>query len=750
MLINYLSIVLTLLSAMPPLVASASPTKESTPPPPNILWISWEDVGPHLGAYGDDYAITPNIDQLAQEGITYLNAYSNYPVCAPARSTIITGQYASSYGGQNMRSRNIPFDTVRLFPQLLKEAGYYCTNDVKTDYQLECDLDFVWDKTELGARWDGRKEGQPFFSVINLVTTHEGHSRTTNTLWVRKLEQILGSKRHDPKLAPIPPYFPDNEIVRENIALYYDNLTYTDSISGTILDQLENEGLMDNTIVMFWGDHGWGLPRGKRWPYQSGLKVPLIIRIPEKYQEAWSRNRNHAAGTKTDELVSFVDFAPTVLSMAEIEIPEYMQGQAFLGPTAKAPRQYVYGGRGRMDETYDCIRTVIDKDYLYIRNYASHLPHVQTIRTMEQHPIMKSLRELHAGNKLNGDQSKFFQATKPVEELYDLKKDPHQLNNLTNKASSQKLLMKFREKNTKWMMEIEDVGLATEPILEARNRSNGTWPKTSGPTAVLKRTFWNGDLEILLECTTPGASIAWRYRDIEEWKIYNKPLLLKSNSKVVAKANRVGYSPSKKVEIGTDFKPSASDNPVPGLKKFDLKLGTIHQMKELDLRGKDVLTDFYSYLKNHNESIRYWAVVGVRTLSETDPEKSRARDTLAQMILDNSPIVKIEAAYGLCELGDFDLGIPVLKEALTHPLETVRLFALNHLDKMGEKAQLALPFPEIPLGTANYYSSRIMIRIYKRLGIEPQDLTYAGPAQVEEIQRIYDGMVIENLWDYGF
>ena len=599
-------------------------------PPPNIVWISWEDVGPHLGAYGDEYANTPNMDRLADEGFTYLNAYSNYPVCAPARATIITGQYANSFGGQFMRVRAIPGQDVKLFPEFLRKAGYYCTNDVKTDYQMEFDPDVVWDEIASGARWDGRAPGQPFFSVINFGTTHEGRSRTENVSWVREIEKALKGKRHDPKQAPVPPYFPDNEIVRENIALYYANMTYTDSISNLVLERLEKEGLAENTIVMFWGDHGWGLPRGKRWPYQSGLRVPLIIKVPQKYREAMLGSRNYQPGDKIGELVSFVDFAPTILSLAGIEIPDYMQGKAFLGSQAKEPRKYVYGGRGRMDETYDCMRTVIDDNYLYMRNYMWHLPYAQTVRSMERQAILQEWRRLHKEGKLNKAQNTFFQYPKPVEELYDLKNDPHQIYNLAGEKRYQKTLERFREENKNHMLSIHDVGLITEQELDMMRWEDGKCPKTTTPQADNNyRNYWNGDVEVSLSCSTPGASLVWKYKDSDNWQLYTQKIVLGPNDILQAKAHRLGFYTSDIAEFQPGFetvKIKDEINYVPWQEKVreNNLIERLVELKELDLEGSAALDKYYDYLNDEAGSIRYWSTVGIRLLNKNEREKEKA------------------------------------------------------------------------------------------------------------------------------
>ncbi|HEC03076.1 MAG TPA: sulfatase, partial [Phycisphaerales bacterium] len=266
---------------------------------PNILWISCEDTSPDLGCYGDDYADTPNLDRLASEGCRYTNAFVPYPVCAPTRSSIITGMYPSTIGSMHMRTNMRGYETVpppyvRCFSEYMRAAGYFCTNHTKTDYQFKAPFT-AWDK---GRDWRDRPGDMPFFSVINLTVSHESRN------WPKKNETLI----HDPAKVPVPPYYPDTPIVRQNLARYYDNVTKMDQQAGEILARLDADGLSDSTIVFFWGDHGRGLPRHKRWCYDSGIHVPLIVRRPGGIER----------GTVCDDLISLVDLGPTVMSLASV------------------------------------------------------------------------------------------------------------------------------------------------------------------------------------------------------------------------------------------------------------------------------------------------------------------------------------------------------------------------------------------------------------------------------------------------
>ncbi len=319
---------------------------------PNILWITSEDNSPLLGCYGDTFATTPNLDKLAAESIVYDNAFANISVCAPARFTILTGMYACSVGTHNMRSRYPLPDFVKPYPHYLREAGYYCTNPGKTDYNYETDDKSHWDE----GSYHDRRQGQPFFHVTNIKKSHE------SSIHEQKLT------RHDAQKVTLPPYHPDTPQIRQNWAQYYDSVEDMDKELGKILHELEKDRLAENTIVFYFADHGGVLCRSKRFLYDSGTRVPMMIRFPKKYR--------HLApgepGSRNDRLVSFVDLAPTLLSLAGINIPEHMQGEAFLGDGQKGPRSYVYLFRDRMDERYDMMRAVRDKKYKYIRNYYPH------------------------------------------------------------------------------------------------------------------------------------------------------------------------------------------------------------------------------------------------------------------------------------------------------------------------------------------------------------------------------------------
>jgi len=424
---------------------------------PNVLWITCEDINPYLGCYGDTFAFTPNLDKLAAEGTLYTNAYATAPVCAPARSCLVTGVYATSLGTQHLRSNVRLPKQVRCFPELLRAAGYYCSNNYKKDYNFT-DIN-VWDESSQTAHWRKRKPGQPFFSVFNFTSTHQGQiNGSDEDFFARYRSKLKPEECHDPAKVPLPPYYPDTPIVRKIWTRYYDLITFMDKQVGDLLGRLRDDGLADNTIVFFFADHGLGVPRHKRTLYDSGLHVPLIIRFPARYQSIAPVK----PGRKTDRLVSFVDFAPTVLSLTGLPVPGYMQGDAFLGDQAGPPRKYVFGAASRVDEVYEMSRCVRDKRYKYIRNYMPHLPYVQPSEYPDRADIMAELRRVVKEGGLTDTQKLFFQPDKPVEELYDTLADPHEIRNLADSSGHQRILERMRKVHRKWMAETRDTGLLPE------------------------------------------------------------------------------------------------------------------------------------------------------------------------------------------------------------------------------------------------------------------------------------------------
>ena len=437
---------------------------------PNIVWLSCEDISPHLGCYGDPHAITPNVDRLATEGVLYSHAYTSAGVCAPCRSGIITGMYQSTLGTHHMRCNATLPPQVKPFPTYLREAGYYCTNNSKQDYQFRTPSG-TWDESSGKAHWRKRTDkSQPFFSVFNYTGCHEsgiaGESKYKSVT-----SKLKSSQRQDPKkLTTLPPYYPDTPVVREDWRRNYEVITAMDAWAGDLIAQLKEDGLYENTIVFFWSDHGVGLPRAKRWLYESGTHVPLVARIPEKFRTAGQGK----PGTTDDQLVSSIDFGPTALHLAGLKIPDHVQGRAFLGADLTPPREYIYGARDRMDERYDIIRAVRDKRYRYIRNYEPFKTYYQYMNTPEKGATMKEIHRLAKAGKLPPAAKLFMAPTKPLEELYDVQADPHEIHNLVDSPKHQDILNRLRKAHIEWVIETRDVGLLPEPEIVEREGKAGS------------------------------------------------------------------------------------------------------------------------------------------------------------------------------------------------------------------------------------------------------------------------------------
>ena len=454
---------------------------------PNIVWISCEDISPHLGCYGDPHAITPNLDKLAQEGTRYTNAFTTAGVCAPCRSAIITGMYQNSIGTHHMRCNATLPTWLKPFPVYLREAGYYCTNNSKTDYQFSKPTKKeIWDICGAKGHWKNRPEkSQPFFAVFNFTGCHES-GIASESKYKSVTAELLPYQRQNPKeLTTLPPYYPDTTITREDWKRNYELITAMDAWAGDLIQQLKDAGEYEDTIIFFWSDHGVGLPRAKRWLYDSGTRIPFISRIPKKLQEP---GQGQVASVDT-QLVSAVDFAPTVLNLAGIDTPPYLQGRAFLGKHLSPPRRFAYGARDRMDERYDIIRTVRDTQYRYIRNFEPLKPYYQYMNTPEKGATMQEIRKKEASGQLDPVMALFSANEKPTEELYDTHADPSEIHNLAGDPVFSQKLDEMRHALSEWQNEIGDVGLIPEAEIEILERNAGS------RFAILQSTTKNSSME---------------------------------------------------------------------------------------------------------------------------------------------------------------------------------------------------------------------------------------------------------------
>ncbi len=444
---------------------------------PNILWITAEDMSPTLGCYGDAYAATPVIDSLAAQSVRYTHAFATAPVCSPSRACLINGLAATSQGTHPMRSLYPLPDFMKGFPALLREKGYFTTNNVKTDYNTSSEQSIIsasWDRQGSDAHWRQRPDSdQPFFSVFNLMTSHQSRTMVWPDQQFREeiQSQLPSDKIHDPALAPVPPYYPDTGVIRRTIARYYDCVSLMDQQVGEILAQLAEDNLADSTIVFFYSDHGSGMPRHKRILLDSGMHVPLVIHFPDQ----WNELAPSLPGSTSDRLVCFEDFGPTTLSLAGIRPPEYMNGIPFLGAFIGPERDAVFGHRDRIDEATDLSRSVRSKRYLYIRNYMPHRGWNQQSAWPDQGTINQEIESLARQLHLSPAQRHYTDPSRPVEELYDCMTDPLNLFNLAQSHHHRDVLTRMRAQHRDHIINSVDLGFIPEIELAGIAATEPAW-----------------------------------------------------------------------------------------------------------------------------------------------------------------------------------------------------------------------------------------------------------------------------------
>ncbi|MGY4816883.1 sulfatase-like hydrolase/transferase [Pseudomonas chlororaphis subsp. piscium] len=441
---------------------------------PNILWLVSEDHRPMYGAYGDPLAQTPAIDALARKGLVYRNAFCTAPVCAPSRFAILTGLHAESNApAHHMRAQAALPQVIGTWPQYLRKAGYYCVNANKTDFNCDVDPAAIFDDAGSGAHWKNRPKGQPFMAMFNSMTTHES----------KLLRSVSGAVK--PETVRLPGYLPDTPELREDLASYYNLIAKMDREVGEWLDELEEEGVADDTIVFYFSDNGGGLPRGKRYCTDEGLRCELVVYVPPK----WAHLSPARMGTQVLDPVSFVDFSPTVLSIAGIATPPQMQGRAFLGGHLAPPRRYAFGGSNRMDERYDFVRAVSDGRFHYVRNYNPHRPMGQHVAFEWLTGGYQSLEREYLAGRLNAAQARFFEGPRAYEELYDLQQDADQLHNLAGQPEHAALLVQMRGALDEHMLAINDNGFIPE-----RTALEGYLPSRDPVAYPLPRLMQLGEL----------------------------------------------------------------------------------------------------------------------------------------------------------------------------------------------------------------------------------------------------------------
>ncbi|TVS15774.1 MAG: DUF229 domain-containing protein [Planctomycetaceae bacterium] len=432
---------------------------------PNILWFVVDDMSANLSCYGETVIETPELDRLAAEGLRFTRAYATSPVCSPFRSALITGMYQTTIGSHHHRSgrgqRRIQLpDDVRPLPELFQQAGYWtCMGSGLPGYDFrsqptprdrlgKADYNFDWDREMFDSHdWAGRQAGQPFFMQVQLHGGKlRGDSEKANANLVQRVQNELGSTT-DPADVKLPPYYPRDPLLLTDWAAYLDSVRITDWHVGQVLQRLETEGLLDNTLVIFFTDHGISHARGKQFLYDEGTHIPLILRGP-----------GIAPGTVREDLVEHIDVAAVSLAAAGIPIPAVMQGRDVLAADYST-RQAVYAARDRCGETMDHIRSVRTDRYLYIRNFLPRRPHLQPSQYKDSKAIVQRLRQLHAAGKLDDlTERLLFAPDRPDEELYAYREDPWQIHNLASDPAYEDVLADFRVRLDRWINETGDLG----------------------------------------------------------------------------------------------------------------------------------------------------------------------------------------------------------------------------------------------------------------------------------------------------
>lgn len=541
----------------PDLQAAESATR--TAPRPNVVWLTVEDMSPWIGPYGDRTVPTPNLDRLAREGVVYDNAFATSPVCAPARSSLITGMFCTRIGTMHMRNngpseaairrnpdayRDIPGYEgvtpafVRCFPEHLRAAGFYCTNNAKKDYQFQEPVT-VWDESSDRAHWRNRPADRPFFAVFNYEGTHEGRAFPAT----RRSPEVVPRDT-----VPLPPFYPDTPKVREAVARTYDNIATMDRWVGERLRELEEAGLLENTIVMFFSDHGVGLPRGKRSCFDTGLRVPLIVRHPDGAR----------AGSREGRVVSFVDFGPTVLSLAGIEPDTRLDGTPFLGRFTHERDDYrcghAFASADRFDETYDRSRSVSNGRFRYTRHLLPELPYLIRNAYCEQLPMTGDLYALEKTGPQRPEQWQLAAGRRPPEELYDSESDPWEVKNLVDAPEHRERLESLREHLDAWIADTDDLGFV---LPETRLVREKIWPPDGRqpitPAAeIVDRAVLRGDsmaYVVSLSCSDPGASIGYRLGADKNfsgpWRVYDGPFEAPADRHFLeVRTHRIGHRPT--------------------------------------------------------------------------------------------------------------------------------------------------------------------------------------------------------------
>lgn len=530
--------------------------KISSDPRPNILIIMADDMSPKINALGDKTAITPNIDKLVESGKSYINAFTTAGVCACSRSSLLTGKNQISIGAMHMRTSTrtevpylaVPDSNIKAFPEILRKFGYFTFTNDKLDYQFSGILPgtgpfTIWNSEDSFYGWKERQTKQPFFGIINLTVTHEsglfvGKMNSALATAIKLRQKAIQFQYDAPvksKDVNVPAFLPDTKEIREDIARVYNNIYILDLQVKEILDELKADGLIENTIIIFTSDHGDGLPRYKRELFDTGINVPLIMVIPDKFNK-WETDPN----SKSERLISFLDIAPTILDLAGISVPEYMDGISFFSSNEN---RYIFAARDRLDNQEGKVRAIRDKRYKLIKNFSPGIVGAQKLEFRENLQSVKKMRSMLNKGTLTASQKIWFEKI-PEVQLYDLWRDPNEVQNLANKESMFSKKSELEDALDNWIKENDVYANLLEDDLSEKFWPNAKQPITDIPV------FHNDGEFLIVENTnrSNGASIGYSY-DGKKWKVYSGPIRAYPRKNIFLKSVKYGWRESEVVKI---------------------------------------------------------------------------------------------------------------------------------------------------------------------------------------------------------
>lgn len=691
--------------------ATLSPQPSAQAQRLNILWITSEDIGQRFGWRSDKYAKTPNLDRLSTICTVFTKAFAHAAMPSLSRAGAITGDYPTSTGAHHVPARTLAPKHLKCVSELLRAAGYYCTNRRAAHYELgpmRFGKDLPRDSWSPHAAWDAAgseraswrsrpDKSQPFFAIMG----HRGKSRPV---------------RHDPGNAPeLPHYLPDTPVIRDAIASEYDRLEQFDAYVGTVLAKLKADRLEDNTIVWIFSTNGRDLPREKRWLYDAGTKIPLLVHVPLKQcrkvfsdieEDTWRLAIQGGRPTVRDVLVSTIDFAPTLLSLAGMRAPTWMRGRAFLGRHIKPAPKYLFAARDRIDEAADCVRSVRDGRFLYLRNHMPGMPYSQACAGQDATPAMQELRRLHAKGKLTGAAARFFQA-KPIEELYDSVSDPYQTFNLASVPKHRERLLAMREAQIQWSLETHDVGLIPEVQFNRFKIQKFGILRCPKPLFRLAKDD-RGRTAVQIACWTEDSSVIYQVdgrgtAGPNHWNLYTEPVTLVQGQVVTAHGVGIGNIRSLLATFKIGDKQStavemAAERRAPHWTRDLDRTNVLEQLQKLkrrDFTGSEALPGYHESYGEKLTDLRYWSMLAIHRLAKTPAELRAAHKVYVEALYSSSDAVRMAGARFLADVAETKkhrgMVLSSIRHLLSSPNEHGAFVGLQALDRIGVRGAALKP-----------------------------------------------------------